>query len=79
MVNRRQLLKAGLALGGSTLWAAGDAFAAPAGYGIQGRYAPELQVNYWIDANGNETEAFKLANHANKWVLHGTKRLQHIA
>lgn len=31
--------------------------------------APELEVPYWIDGKGNQTEAFTLAQHKNKWVF----------
>lgn len=69
-MNRRQIVKSALAaFGGMTLARAGIATAAPSGYGIVGRYAPELQVGYWIDGDGKDTEAFKLADHAGKWVL----------
>ena len=33
------------------------------------RFAPELKVPYWIDGNGDKTEAFTLAQHENKWVF----------
>ena len=43
--------------------------AAPPGYGIYGNYAPELNVDYWIDAVGEPTGEFRLADHSGKWVL----------
>ena len=42
--------------------------AASTGYGISGRLAPELQVDYWIDRNGDPTD-FRLADHPGRWVL----------
>ena len=43
--------------------------AAPAGYGIVGKNAPELEVDYWIDEDGKPTSSFKLADNAGKWVF----------
>lgn len=37
-------------------------------YGIKGRIAPELDIDYWIDENGEST-SFKLAEHADKWIF----------
>lgn len=37
-------------------------------YGIKGRIAPELEIDYWIDENGEST-SFKLAEHADKWIF----------
>jgi thiol-disulfide isomerase/thioredoxin len=42
--------------------------AAPEGYGIKGAYAPELEIDYWIDAHG-DSSSFKLADHEDKWVF----------
>ena len=36
--------------------------------GIEGRLAPELEVDYWIDANG-EPSSFSLAENEGKWVF----------
>ncbi|MEM7562022.1 MAG: redoxin domain-containing protein [Pseudomonadota bacterium] len=69
MLNRRSFLQSGLAIGAAALTTPNLAFAQASGYGIRGGYAPELKVGYWIDAAGNETDAFKLAEHSNKWVL----------
>ena len=69
MVSRRELLQYGvMTAGAAALPLAGVSSAAPAGYGIQGRVAPELDVEYWIDAGG-ESSAFRLADHAGKWVF----------
>lgn len=37
-------------------------------YGIVGQTAPELDIDYWIDKDGNPTH-FKLAEHENKWIF----------
>ncbi len=69
MKSRRQLLKLSLgALAGSVLHYPTTANAAPNGYGIKGLQAPELEVDYWIDAQG-EVSQFKLADHAGQWVF----------
>ncbi len=44
------------------------ALAAPKGYGIVGLPAPELRIDYWIDANGEKTQ-FKLSDHLGQWVF----------
>ena len=33
------------------------------------RFAPELSVPYWIDGNGDKTDAFTLSQHENKWIV----------
>ena len=35
--------------------------------GIRGQFAPELDVEFWLDAEGEPT-TFQLADHAGKWV-----------
>ncbi len=56
MITRRKLIKTGLltagamALGQSSLLSA-----APDGYGIKGAFAPELEVDHWIDQDGKPT------------------------
>lgn len=42
--------------------------AAPPGYGMEGRRAPELMVDYWIDQDG-EAGRFTLAEQRGKWVF----------
>ena len=37
-------------------------------YGIRGYRAPEIQLDYWIDANGNETE-FSVKAQEGKWLF----------
>ncbi len=37
-------------------------------YGILGRTAPELEVEHWIDADGQPT-TFNLSTHEGKWVF----------
>ena len=38
-------------------------------YGIRGRMAPELEVDYWIDAHGAPTRRFKVSEAGGKWVF----------
>jgi len=37
-------------------------------YGIRGKTAPELDISYWIDAQGKPS-TFKLANHKSKFIF----------
>ncbi|MDJ0831925.1 MAG: redoxin domain-containing protein [Gammaproteobacteria bacterium] len=68
MFSRRTLLKSGLAAFSSL--SLPSALASAQGYGIAGKQAPELKVNYWIDTQGNETEdTFRLSDHQGKWVF----------
>ncbi len=39
------------------------------GYGIEGDKAPELEVARWIDGNGKEMDAPKLANNIGKYTV----------
>ncbi len=58
------LLAAGAyGLGGPRLGAA-----ASSEYGIVGRNAPEIELDYWIDADGKPT-SFRLADHPDKWIF----------
>ena len=69
MTTRRELVKLGLlAATGGLLTGPGAIQAAPSGYGISGREAPELNVDYWIDADG-ESSAFSLSAHRGKWIF----------
>lgn len=69
MANRRDVIRAGLAAVGATaLGHPVPALATPTRYGIVGRVAPALRVEYWIDANGEPTR-FDLASLRDKWVL----------
>lgn len=69
MISRRTLLKTSLlTLGTATLPAAAPLFANSNRYGIAGKPAPELRIDYWIDAKGKKTQ-FKLADHKGKWVF----------
>lgn len=65
-LSRRHFLSAGtgVALGA---WLMPAALAANR-YGIQGQRAPELEVDYWIDHNGNLTE-FSLSQAQGQWVF----------
>ena len=69
MITRRKLLQYG-ALGAATAMIQTPrlAQAAPAGYGIQGRRAPELEIDYWIDRDG-QSAGFSLAEHEGKWIF----------
>jgi len=69
--SRRQLLKSSAAfcatassLLGSTLVSANS----QRSYGIEGSEAPELEVDYWIDADGKPTE-FSVTESRGKWVF----------
>jgi thiol-disulfide isomerase/thioredoxin len=69
MINRRQLIKSGLyGLGALSMARSSLLSAASAGYGIVGRMAPELEVDYWIDQDGRATR-FSLAANKDKWVF----------
>lgn len=37
--------------------------------GINGQSAPELNVPYWIDSRGKETDAFAIASNQGKWII----------
>ncbi len=68
-MNRRDLIKAAVAaLGSAALLGPSAGSASRVDYGIRGRIAPELEVGYWIDRNGEPT-SFRLADHAGKWVF----------
>lgn len=66
-ISRRELLTTGIT-GGAALLLAPRGIAAVSRYGIKGRRAPELEVGYWIDADGAET-SFRLAEHDGKWIF----------
>ncbi len=69
MLSRRSLIKSGLfTLGAMAMPGSSLLHAAPDGYGIVGYRAPELEVDYWIDKDGNPT-SFSLAAHQGKWVF----------
>lgn len=69
MISRRGVLKSGLAAFGATILSRpGLVMANASNYGIRGKLAPELQVEHWIDANGDPA-AFKLADHEGKWIF----------
>ncbi len=70
MPTRRTVIKSGLlsSLGLFGLSAEIKVNAASSQYGITGRIAPELKVDYWIDKDGDSTN-FKLADHEGKWVF----------
>jgi len=69
MLSRRNLIKSGLfTFGALAMSKTALLNAAPAGYGIVGRHAPELEVDYWIDEDGNPT-SFSLADNAGKWIF----------
>ncbi len=69
MLSRRTLIKSSLwSLGMFGLSGALKTNAASSRYGITGRIAPELKVNYWIDKDG-DPDNFILADHEGKWVF----------
>lgn len=72
---RRELVKksarlAGLAALSSTAMPilAGAQESQPSKYGIEGYEAPELDINYWIDGDG-EPANFSIAESKGKWTL----------
>ncbi len=69
MLTRRKLIKSSLyALGALATIKTPLLYAATNGYGIVGQRAPELEVDFWIDQDGNPT-SFSLADNAGKWVF----------
>jgi thiol-disulfide isomerase/thioredoxin len=69
MTTRRSFIKSGLvAIGTTMLPNPKYIMAAPSKYGITGQFAPELQIDHWIDESGEPT-TFKLADHRGKWVF----------
>ncbi len=74
MPTRRHIIKSGLlavgglALGGLALSKPRITSAAPARYGIVGKTAPELEIDYWIDKDGSSS-SFSLAANKGKWVF----------
>jgi thiol-disulfide isomerase/thioredoxin len=69
MLSRRSVLKSGaIAFGSMVLPRSNLVMATASDYGIKGHIAPELQVDYWIDENGDRTN-FKLTDHEGKWVF----------
>ena len=66
---RRALLKTGASALLLPAAALSPALAANKDYGILGHSAPELEVTEWIDAKGNPTPAFKLADHKDKYIF----------
>jgi thiol-disulfide isomerase/thioredoxin len=69
MTTRRNFIKSGLVTIGTTMLPNPKLImAAPSEYGIRGQFAPELQIDQWIDESG-ETTSFKLADHSGKWIF----------
>ena len=69
MITRRGMLKTGLVALGTTLFSRHRlVMAASSDYGIKGLTAPELQVDHWIDGNGDAT-TFSLSDHQRKWIF----------
>ncbi len=69
MATRRSFLKGVLSAGTTGLWTGlvtSDLSATSRG--IVGNTAPELEVDYWIDVNG-EPSTFKLSENEGKWVF----------
>ncbi len=68
-MDRRQLLQSIIGVYGmSALVFSPEVDASSSNRGIVGQQAPELDINFWIDAEGNPTD-FKLAQHDGKWVI----------
>jgi thiol-disulfide isomerase/thioredoxin len=68
VLNRRQLIKTSAACLSLPLLSGVANAQSASDCGIRGRGAPELEVPYWIDPNGEST-SFKLADHPGKWVF----------
>ena len=69
MITRRGLIKYGLLTAtAAMIQKPVEGLAATPGYGISGRAAPELQVDYWIDRDGQDSR-FQLADQQGKWVF----------
>ena len=69
MITRRGVLKSSaFAFASAMLSKPNLSLAAASNYGIRGRVAPELQVDYWIDENGDPS-AFNLADHEGRWIF----------
>lgn len=69
MTTRRDLLKKSLlGCAAAALSAPLSGLEAGSQYGIKGRRAPELQVDYWIDGSGAPTN-FRLGDHDGKWIF----------
>jgi len=68
LLSRRDLLKAGAAGALSTVLL-GSVKAAEPARGIVGQAAPELNIPYWVDGNGNKAAAFSVAANRGKWVF----------
>jgi len=68
MISRRNVVKNGL-MGLSALALGTLAEAQMSSrYGIEGQFAPELDIEHWIDREGNPA-TFTLADHPDKWVF----------
>lgn len=65
---RRGFLAAGTALAASSLILPTHALAQGDRYGIRGREAPEIKLDYWIDKDGNDS-SFSVEENRGKWVF----------
>lgn len=63
---RRRFLAAATGLSATLL--SGGLRASSRKYGIEGRSAPELQIDYWIDSAGASSQ-FDLQSNSGKWVF----------
>jgi thiol-disulfide isomerase/thioredoxin len=69
MVTRRKVVKYGLLAAATAMIQKPNLVqAAQSGYGITGRMAPELAIDYWIDRDGEDSR-FTLADHQGKWIF----------
>jgi len=69
MINRRKFLHSSLlGFGAMALSSPTISNASSSRYGIVGQPAPALEIDYWIDKDGNST-SFKLSDHKDKWVF----------
>lgn len=65
---RRSLLAAGAGLGALATGLCSGQAVAQSSYGVQGQLASEIELDYWIDHNGEETR-FSIDEQRGKWVF----------
>ena len=69
MQSRRNFIKCGTTVFAGALMSNPQKLMAKSPNGIAGELAPELEVPYWIDGDGQPTKAFSIAENKGKWVI----------